>query len=258
VIDFLTSLLERSFTPVAAIRPRTASVFEPVRVQGLPAHDVADRGEQEIFVEESPLRADRTVAIRPFPDAPPRERRPSPRPLDAPQIQPVSTSPSTAPPPHVVPRARPADEHRNAKPPALERLPDPNQAVGPRLRTPEAARSGEDAAPAERAVSIAAPRTFERVAEQSLVVPTTIGARIAADLRAATPNSDIGTRHRDTRIEHVTSNNASPTEPTVHVTIGRIDVRAVTETKVSARPQAASPVMGLDDYLRAHAKRGDR
>jgi hypothetical protein len=258
MIDFLTSLLERNVAAAAAIRPRITSVFEPVHAPGLPAVDVAGRGEQEVFIEESPARTDRAFAVRPVSDTPARETRPLPRPRDQATHPPVSTSPSIVPPPEVVPRARRLDEDGSVKPPTVERQQDFLQAVMPRVRPPAVGRAVEDPAPVQRAISIAAPRTFETVAEHSLVVPTPIAARIAANLRGVAPNSDSGTRRRDTRIERGVSNNASPTEPTVHVTIGRIDVRAVTEAKAPARQQAASPVMGLDEYLRAHAKRSGR
>jgi hypothetical protein len=46
-----------------------------------------------------------------------------------------------------------------------------------------------------------------------------------------------------------------PPEPTIQVTIGRIDVRAITPQTSSARERPASPVMSLGDYLRS--KRGE-
>ena len=47
----------------------------------------------------------------------------------------------------------------------------------------------------------------------------------------------------------------NPPEPTIHVTIGRIDVRAVAPQTSSAKERPASPVMSLNDYLRS--KRGE-
>jgi len=44
-------------------------------------------------------------------------------------------------------------------------------------------------------------------------------------------------------------------EPTIHVTIGRIDVRAVAPTAPTHRRERdASPVMSLDEYLRTRAR----
>lgn len=48
-------------------------------------------------------------------------------------------------------------------------------------------------------------------------------------------------------------------EPTVHVTIGRIEVRAVQSSQPSpAKPRASTPVMNLDDYLRRRNQGGAR
>lgn len=47
-----------------------------------------------------------------------------------------------------------------------------------------------------------------------------------------------------------------PPEPTIHITIGRVEVRATSEAESRARrKEEASPVMTLDEYLR---KRGSR
>jgi len=42
-------------------------------------------------------------------------------------------------------------------------------------------------------------------------------------------------------------------EPAVQVTIGRIEIRAVTDPTPSQKDRADSPVMSLDDYLRSRA-----
>lgn len=46
-----------------------------------------------------------------------------------------------------------------------------------------------------------------------------------------------------------------PTEPTIQVTIGRIEVRAVSSPASAAKERTASPVMSLNEYLRQQAKR---
>jgi hypothetical protein len=50
---------------------------------------------------------------------------------------------------------------------------------------------------------------------------------------------------------------ASPPEPTIQVTIGRIEVRAVSPQASTPKERPASPVMSLNDYLRQRSKRGD-
>jgi hypothetical protein len=49
---------------------------------------------------------------------------------------------------------------------------------------------------------------------------------------------------------------AKSPEHVIHVTIGRIEVRATPETP-PARKAPAAPVTGLDEYLRSRAKRGN-
>lgn len=49
---------------------------------------------------------------------------------------------------------------------------------------------------------------------------------------------------------------AAPT--IVEINIGRIEVRGVVDRAADRKASTASPVMGLDAYLRAHAKRGGR
>lgn len=51
---------------------------------------------------------------------------------------------------------------------------------------------------------------------------------------------------------------SSPPQPTVHVTIGRIEVRAVQASQSPARLRAAPPVMNLDDYLKFRGQGGAR
>jgi hypothetical protein len=47
-------------------------------------------------------------------------------------------------------------------------------------------------------------------------------------------------------------------QPTIHVTIGRIEVRAVQTSQSPARSRAATPAMNLDDYLMRRGQGGAR
>jgi hypothetical protein len=48
---------------------------------------------------------------------------------------------------------------------------------------------------------------------------------------------------------------STQSEPVIHVTIGRIEVRAMPEQGSARRERAVSPVMSLEDYLRSRQKR---
>ena len=63
----------------------------------------------------------------------------------------------------------------------------------------------------------------------------------------------------ETGLEHLLLNrpNSQP-GPTVHVTIGRIEVRAVQSSQSPAKPRATTPVMNLDDYLMRRGQGGTR
>ena len=50
---------------------------------------------------------------------------------------------------------------------------------------------------------------------------------------------------------------ATPPEPSIQVTIGRIEVRAISSQASSPKERGKSPVMSLNDYLRQRSKRGD-
>jgi hypothetical protein len=63
----------------------------------------------------------------------------------------------------------------------------------------------------------------------------------------------------ETGREHVQLNRpAFQPQPTIHVTIGRIEVRAVQSSQSPARSRAATPVMNLDDYLKRRSQGGAR
>jgi hypothetical protein len=47
-------------------------------------------------------------------------------------------------------------------------------------------------------------------------------------------------------------------EPVIHVSIGRIEVRAIAENQNARKPREAPPVMGLDEYLRQRARGAGR
>jgi hypothetical protein len=63
----------------------------------------------------------------------------------------------------------------------------------------------------------------------------------------------------ETGSEHVHLNRpAIQPQPTIHVTIGRIEVRAVQSSQSAAKSRAPAPVMNLDDYLKRRSQGGTR
>jgi hypothetical protein len=96
---------------------------------------------------------------------------------------------------------------------------------------------------------------------------------LAPQTRVADPSDDLTIRktliahavvpaaggHSPARIETPKWPGAAPavSEPVIHVSIGRIEVRALAQER-PAKPERKSPVMGLDEYLRSRATAGAR
>jgi hypothetical protein len=94
---------------------------------------------------------------------------------------------------------------------------------------------------------------------RGLVLPP----RAALDLTTQMKNaaSALGAGSRTPSLQKAASVSPAPaaeSESSVYVTIGRIEVRATSESKNTGRARAASPVMSLEEYLHRRTPRGDR
>jgi len=91
----------------------------------------------------------------------------------------------------------------------------------------------------------------------SLVYPSQGIVGLAARMKdaAAAMGANPGAPRSDSASRSAQSNALEP-DPSVHVTIGRIEVRAVPEKNRATGARAASPVMGLEEYLQRRAQRG--
>jgi hypothetical protein len=265
--DFLTSLVRRSFEHANGIRPRLASLFEPLPGSGPVVADLVEprRGDlaSEVTAEpdhESPSIEERAPQVTRTRTA---ERHEGARmaidvkaPVSAPH-SPDGPDPTRAQGPvgetpihesaGLVPRR---EEQRDSTPP------EPSRGSFGQTPTTTASFSstknaaGGDAAVGSRAV-IAPPKTIDDQ-ERSLLVAPAISARIAAEMQAAV--SAWG-RGRDERLKGDRQRSVWATdarsEPTIHVSIGRVEVRATTDGSRPLKQRSASPVMSLDEYLRA-------
>jgi hypothetical protein len=171
---------------------------------------------------------------------------------------------------------------------------EPVRAGMPELRSPEAQRSNDrpqtasaapapDAPMADRPAPVAGfheasqkthapippvsqPRTLKHVspAERSARAPQ---LRDSTGVREETPAHGVsGVRDQPPltppaqrpRFQPMPSaQRPAASEPAVHVTIGRIEVRAVIEPGPQRKERAAPPVMSLNDYLKARARGGN-
>jgi len=218
---FLGRLAARIVGPAPMLGPRQPSMFEAARFADS-VNDVAD-GRQAGAVAAAPIGDAPTAAIaaRKFNSRPPigeAERVPDRRSRRG--------RPSTGEPPDAVSPVVPAAPTRRAAPAA-----DEHPRIFPRT-----------SAVVETEVNA------RRLAEgDGTLRPGTLAVR--APLYPAQPNNASAPR-----VAGTSGQSHASTEPVVHVSIGRVELRAQTPSK-PIRHHQSPPGTSLDDYLR---QRGDR
>jgi hypothetical protein len=241
-----------------AVRPRHRSLFEPGRAtQEGPAPlsgmtpPQALRPEPSPWLPEPSPRPPHAQPTSPLP--PPVAPRsgsedepvvvPAPAIPDVPSVAsvPVQVSSATAPPlPPAEHLAEPAREHDAEPPPnaLVARLPEPVAAV-PRVRAPAVREPRPEPATPRLQEDVESPRSSSRE------------PRLARTMRGREPPA---TRRSTPRLTH-----SDQEPPIVHVTIGRVEVRATPDQKPdNAADSRRRPAMRtLDAYLtqRAEARR---
>jgi hypothetical protein len=260
--DFLSNLVERSFGTAAAVRPRLAFLFEPTFLHAEPPADVSPLPaiDSESAQEREPVRA--AFERR---DEPPPEHRIAYRPESTAH---TSRGPAVrdsrfevpAPPPLTAPARRMARapvEEETKRPhaePARDAHHDDASQVVPRRDAAAAIRSANGIRPESAAIG-AVLKTSVYDEGRGLLVPSKVAGRIASDLQSSVSAADATARTRRVAQRDAESDH-SREERNVHVTIGRIEVRATSGEKASVRERPASPVMELDEYLRRQSRRG--
>lgn len=250
---FLTQLVARGLGLADVARPRPVSRFEPLGSAdaSLPSPalpeasagiETADEAVTPAMTRPTPRRTQRPQpALSPFDDdAADEPLRPAP---PTPRAHPATSAPAT-PAPRVTPPTLPAprlaveirgDEssRANAAPPVpLSVRPTPEPASLPTV--PDA--------PSVVAPPAPMPPTPRPLVERVLVQP-----EIRPLAERPTPPSGAASLPPP-----------APSGPTVHVTIGRLEVRALPPPTPgrSPRPAEPSPPVKLDDYLRQRGGRG--
>lgn len=283
--DFFTGLAARSFAAETGVRPRLASIFEPARnlapapmglsvgreaeQEGIAAPDERQRYKTsrgpsaELHLPTDALRASRELQRHNPTRLSVEERsednrvklvsskRASDGQASAPDA--LRPAPVLGPSPENISaaaamRAEISIETRAFAPPRPRA--DRDEIEAGIQRPVDASRVSHDG---RKRASVPAQ---EGKQENDLALARSAGAfadlaarmRDVASVMNAAParRSDGGFDHRAT----------SAAEPIVHVTIGRVEVRATAEAPREKRSRPASPVMGLDEYLRRTAQRG--
>jgi hypothetical protein len=267
VSDFLAILAERSLGQVPAIRPRLPARFEPEDLRSRAPADEATgwAGGMEAGV---PAQGSREPAVPPRPAAAsaphPEFSRPTPSPARGtpsapdsparPQVRPVATS---EPVPRAIPIPRPLQRDQDEPPPHSPRTTPGASLDEPLLRPrvtsvvppPVAIRvpvGALPAAPAPANTHQAGPVEEKPAARAALV----------AVRPSVQPLPAVRSMRESERREPPRLPPAEPQAPVIHVTIGRIEVRASAPQPIQkAQPVSQPPVEKLEDYLRARKDR---
>jgi hypothetical protein len=258
--DFLENVAARSFESVSAIRPRLVSLFEPMSLADAHAGTGID-----------------VIAVTP--DTP----TPSHEPAESPSQTRSNVPSSTDSPAHVssptrlaLPSAQgPESEIRDRKvfidevgtmhdrqpiTRAIDRL-DHEPAIDAHVNTRDVDR-GRNTPSHKTPTTVARvesqparPEKIPSVDAASLVPPAPV-IKLAAELRGTVQIAGVQSRFRAQPAKPYPTTRQS--DPDVHVTIGRIEVRAIPESNPKRAVGSPSPVMGLDEYLRSRAQRDGR
>ncbi len=266
--DFLTSLMARSLGTETTIRPRVASLFEPVRnVDAAFRETPAPEPVETAITREVELESDGERKMNHPAPALQEERKVS----DA--KHPADESPVGA----MVPQPRGDSEHRRTTVLADETREKEDGAPAVKVRPGRAPFSGKENAnksePAPRSepedvttknvqarTPTASPirdESFEKDL-RGLLLPPKVATALTVEMKNAALAMNAGLSAPKRERARIPPALAAELEPSVHVTIGRIELRASSEreSKPAGRPRPASPVMSLEEYLHRHTQRG--
>lgn len=253
---FFNQLLAQNRGTAESLRPRRASVFEP-------AGGVSSAQSWEESVEQIPASLEEiAIPEQSEQNKPaPRSARPSPPPEPFEMIErreqparPHRTERTSPPQATIEPSAPLAAPQRLAPPPSAAIPPIERSIIEERVRLIEAPSDGQPPSgfrPSMPPLGTLAPTgsTHERPSyppqqsPRSLVTPA-MPSLAVPPVRPRFEAQRVATR-------------APATPPTVHVTIGAVEVRAVGDPAPKrAKSPAANPVMSLEEYLKQRAGGG--
>jgi hypothetical protein len=237
----------------AQIRSRDAEHLAPG------AHAAGAVSSEDPMHEAGEIERDKRsrVASRLIPREANLVTRPSERSLPVPLLRDPATSAvsrrSSAPP-------RTQDESAQAEAsvfaPAASPITQPSATGEDGLR---AQRNGEIHPANANAQPTALNLNVETDGNHSLVTPASAFRGLLEQMRnaASALNAAVAAPAKGRPVSSVAETN-SAAENSIHVTIGRIEVRAIAENKLERPARSASPVMGLEEYLQRHAQRGGK
>jgi hypothetical protein len=259
--DFLTRLAARGLHRTETIAPRLASLFEPVQEPATSQSAVIERSETAVVSNSAISIAASEAATSPA-VVPPRRVGEAGRVLYSKAAAPVAQSVPTSAAERVL------DERlAGMKGPPLGHLraneltrqgPDALDAsfslIGHTLATQDGQTSHvprlQPSAPVRASPAAPAPVLEERL----LLIAAKPSAGLELGNFALVARADRGAA----QTSHPPESSFTAAEPSIQVTIGRIEVRAEREPVRSARAAPAARAKPLDDYLRERSRRGSQ
>lgn len=277
--DFLTSLIQRQERPSGLVQPRIPSLFESNGPRLAPETGVREESREVEATapretESAPVVRAMQSEVAPretiYRDTPPKFDAHAdvvqPQPVAAIRTRPVvEVAEETVQAPFALPSRRdPAPRETNIEAPAP--FAPPANATVMSTVAPSTQRESAITAAVEKTVRV----------ESTVEIRPQVAAPSPAPFASNTPRAQAPLATADaprvvTQQQPFVSPPQPPrapaprqmvtspqlqAEPVIHVTIGRIEVRAVEEREARPRKrEAASPVMTLDDYLKSRAKR---
>ncbi len=264
--DFLTSLTARSFGRETAIRPRVASLFEPVR-----NGDAAFREAPAAEPVETAIAREVEVES----DGERKMNHPAPALQEDCKVSDAKHSADESRVGAIIPQPRGDSERRRTTVLADEPKEKEDKVVAAKVRPRKALLSqaenanesepalrsdSEDVAPKRvpaRAPVVSPTRDELEEGHRGLLLPPKVATALTTQMKNAAMALNAGLSAPKREKAGIASPAlAAEPEPSVHVTIGRIEVRATSESKPVGRPRAASPVMSLEEYLHRRTQRG--
>ncbi len=247
--DFLDRLACRAIGSEAALAPRLPSLFEPS--QRAPTLALGDEGEAPVQGREAPAASAAMPAAlqvqSPHAAGPAERSRASATPTDP--------APTSAPAQAVAPAQRhtlssPALELAPRNTPPVERPAVPSTAGHPDTTNSPSPVPPRHARLAPRPASVSQPACGSL---RPAPVPVFAAPRVGP--ASAPPGQAVARR---AAAAPVASEIGASSEPVVHVSIGRLEVRAVAPTGAASRRRDGPQPSGLDDYLRQRGDKGAR
>jgi hypothetical protein len=256
--DFFHNLVTRSRAPLDVVRPRTPSMFEPVAPALTAGMDGGPLEEhEESVVAPAPGRRNRPAAPSAIPETgetigPLEPRRDASDSAEAPHVWPSVPAPRIPPASSETPAAVPVTQRPDSL--LIERV--IRDASPAREAAPASPPSGPSPAAAREIREIFRDRETRIERQFHHTSATASGVPLQAPLRERLIQPLMAAQPKGTRAEPQPSvpQPSQPAEPVIHVSIGRIEVRAVNETPRGRTEKQARPAMSLDEYLRSRER----